>query len=166
MRSTRCLHLVAAVTTASLLGACAELEPTTDMDEPLGEASILSIASSLALGAGFAGLFTRRPGNGEAVLYRREIALSIARGQGPFVTDLAAWLALPESLVPELGRVLREARPVLEPALSEEISVESFQTLLGVALCRDPVLRYHAWRRFHCERLAPWGSLRAPTPTE
>lgn len=157
---------VAIALVASQLAACAELQPSSDVDDPLGESSILSVASSVALGAGFAGLFTRRPGTGEAVLYRREIALSIARGQGPFVTDLAAWLALPEPLVTELGRVLREARPVLEPALSEEISVEGFQTLIGVALCRDPVLRYHAWRRFHCERLVPWETVQVAPPSQ
>lgn len=155
---------VAIALVAIQLAACAELRPSSDVDDPLGESSILSVASSVALGAGFAGLFTRRPGTGEAVLYRREIALSIARGQGPFVSDLAAWLSLPEPLLPELGRVLREARPVLEPALSEEISVEGFQTLIGVALCKDPVLRYHAWRRFQCERLVPWHMLEADPP--
>lgn len=141
--------------TLCLFLACAELQPSSDVDDPLGESSLMSIASSLALGAGFAGLFTEPVPTGQALMNRREIALAIARGQGPFVTDLAAWLGLPEALLPALGRALREARPVLEPALSEEISVEGFQTLVGVALCRDRELRYHAWRRFQCERLVP-----------
>ncbi len=122
--------------------------------------ALVSSLGSIATSVGTTGMAIDSARTGHALEQRREIKVAIARGQGPFVTDLAAWLALPDAMVPALGKALRDARPVLEPALSTDLTEHAFELLLGVALCSDPTLRYHAWRRFDCMRLAP---LAAPT---
>lgn len=154
--------LVALMITAP--SACGTLDVTSDADSPLGRTVLISAGIGLALSFGTLELITGdRSPVGHALEHRREVAIAIARGKGPFVTDLAAWLQLPASLVPKLGEVLRRARDVLGEALAEPIAVETFEILLGVALCGDPTLRYHAWKRFECERLVPMRTLALPS---
>ncbi len=152
--------LIAALVTLQALGACGSSELSTD-DEALGGSAISSgVAGSLAFIT--TGLLTGGDTAGRALESRREIALAIARGSGPFVTDLAAWLELPPALLPELGQALRAGRPVLEPALAQPIAVDAFERLIGIALCKHPPIRYHAWKRFNCEALSPLSRLPAP----
>jgi hypothetical protein len=147
---------------AAALVACGSLDVSSDNDSPLGRTAVISSAVGLALSFGTTGLITGGNAAGHALESRREVSTAIARGSGPFVTDLAAWLELPDALVPVLGGALRDARPILEPALDEPITVESFSILLGIAVCKEPKLRYHAWKRFNCERLVPLARLPSP----
>lgn len=157
---TRWSLLIVVVLAAQALGACGSSDLSTD-DEALGGTAI---SSGVAASLGFitTGFLTGGDTAGRALESRREIALAIARGNGPFVTDLAAWLELPPALLPELGQALREARPVLDPAMAQPIAVDAFERLVGIALCRHPPIRYHAWKRFNCEALAPLSRLPAP----
>jgi hypothetical protein len=135
---------------------------SSDGDGDVSGAAALSSGLGLTLGFFVSGLFTEGDAAGRALESRRELSLAIARGSGPFVTDLAAWLELPPALLPELGQALRDARTALEPALAKPISLQSFETLIGVALCKSPPIRYHAWKRFNCERLVPLSRLSQP----
>jgi len=155
---------VKALVVALIVGVsgCAELDVSDTSKDNDARAAAFSTGSAAALGIGLVALLTERGGTGEPVSGRRDIALAIARGQGPFVSDLAGWLELPESMLPALGECLREARPVLEAALSDSLSQKSFETLIGVALCRDERLRYHAWKRYDCARIAPLSTLTEP----
>jgi len=51
--------------------------------------------------------------------HQQEVRIALARGDGPFVSDLAERLTLPAALVPHLGEVLRAARPALEPPVAD-----------------------------------------------
>jgi len=169
MRALKNAGRIAAVVACATLTSCSSVD-LSDVsgggNDPSNETAglLMTTFGGLGLGIGTTALFTVDDATGRPLEDRREISLAIARGAGPFVTDLAQWLELPPSLLPVLGLALREARPVLGPALEADISVASFQTLLGVALCRDPKLRFHAWRRFDCEALAPLHAL--PVPPE
>lgn len=74
----------------------------------------------------------------------RELATDLARGDGAFVHDLAAALALPEAEVPRLGEQLRRHRPALLDALRRPAPpaerVSALQAAIGSALADDPDL--------------------------
>ena len=150
-----------AIVTVAVSGGCSSVDmSSSNANDPAEQAQFfITSFGAIGLGIGTTAFFTVDPATGHPLSDRREISLAIARGSGPFVTDLAHWLELPPRLMATLGETLRAARPVLEPALDAPITVRSFESLLGVALCRQPQLRYHAWKRFPCERLAPLHSL-------
>lgn len=136
-----------------VLGACSNLD-VSDLNNVSVRLALVT-GSSAGVTAGAVSAASRDPDPGPMIADRRALATDLARGDGPWVNDLAAWLALPQGLVPQLGKTLREARPVLAEALAEPLSESAFRTLLGVTLCRDEALRFHAWRRFDCAKLAP-----------
>lgn len=81
---------------------------------------------------------------------RRNIEISIARGHGSWIDDLADELGLPEGLVPHLGAALRRQHAPLSTALREPVKTADWERLLGAALCCDPWVRPFADRRFGC----------------
>ena len=136
---------------------------SSDSGNPVDDTMVLlSSLGSLASSVGTTGMLIDDKSTGRALRNRREIAVAIARGQGPFVTDLAQWLQLPDAMLPALGKALRDARPVFDEALSSELTERAFALLVGVTLCSDPTLRYHAWRRFDCDRMAPLAAPETP----
>lgn len=157
-------RLVPMSVAVACLSACAGVDFSSEANDPIIEANtFVSSFASIGLSIGTTAFFTEgEVATGQSLGERREIALAIARGSGPFVTDLAQWLELPPALLPDLGVALRDARPVLHQALSSPLTVKAFESLLGVALCRHPRIRYHAWRRFPCEQLAPLHALLVP----
>jgi|GEM_PF-2979113 len=163
----RCLERAVLWLVALATLGCGGVDLSSDGNDPIIEANTFAFSfAGLGLSIGTTAFFTEGDeATGRPLGERREISLAIARGSGPFVTDLAAWLELPPKLLPDLGEALRDARPVLEEALSSELSVKAFESLLGVALCRHPRIRYHAWRRFDCEREAPLHTLSVPPAT-
>lgn len=89
--------------------------------------------------------------NAEPVAYttrhERGIRLALARGEGPFVLDVADNLRLPRTLLPTLGRALRASRKTLEVHLvatdADGLSRESgrrFAEGLVRALQTEPTL--------------------------
>ncbi|MCC6622461.1 MAG: hypothetical protein IT385_14450 [Deltaproteobacteria bacterium] len=73
--------------------------------------------------------------------HRQDIRVALARGDGPFVRDVAAGLRLPPELVPALGEALRAHRASIEPALAgEEVAPAGFARALDRAVRADPRL--------------------------
>lgn len=76
--------------------------------------------------------------------HQQEVRIALARGDGPFVADLAQSLALPGSLVPHLGAVIRAARPALEPPVAsgpvDREGARTFSKELVRALHEDAVI--------------------------
>ncbi|MFO0750716.1 MAG: hypothetical protein U1F43_34360 [Myxococcota bacterium] len=76
--------------------------------------------------------------------HQQEVRVALARGDGPFVGDVAQRLGLPAPLIPHLGRVLRRARPDLEPELAgghiDKARARAFARALVAALASDPLL--------------------------
>jgi len=76
--------------------------------------------------------------------HQQEVRVAIARGDGPFVSDLGQRLGLPSPLLPHLGDVLQAARPALEPPLArgavDEERARVFSRELVRALHDDPLL--------------------------
>lgn len=110
--------------------------------------------------------------NGEDIFdlgeHRRELETDLARGEGAFVSDLAAALALPDHAVPQLGAALRNHRAAILASLSAEGDARARLTAVGVAvrgaLAGDPVLTEHLARArvsAHARGLASSGLSRA-----
>lgn len=117
----------------------------------------LALLSTTAAGglATTLGVITTRVNNEERpsllVEHRREIEVSLARGQGAWIDDLAAELGLPEGLVPRLGQTLRRHREHLTEVLNQEpVRVDLWRRELGEALCCDPCLLPFASKPLDC----------------
>lgn len=88
----------------------------------------------------------------ELGLNERQLETDLARGEGPFIDDLAAALALNEAEVPRLGAQLRRHRATLLGAMRQSAApttyAEGLRTALEMALAEDPALteRLHAAR--------------------
>lgn len=82
----------------------------------------------------------------------RGIETDLARGEGPFIDDLAQALALSKDEVPRLGAQLRRHRATLLGAMRQSaaptVYAENLRTALETALAEDPALteRLHAAR--------------------
>lgn len=82
----------------------------------------------------------------------RAIETDLARGEGPFIDDLAQALALSKDEVPRLGAQLRRHRATLLGAMRQSASptayAEGLRAALETALAEDPGLtgRLHAAR--------------------
>lgn len=82
----------------------------------------------------------------------RAIETDLARGEGPFIDDLAQALALSKDEVPRLGAQLRRHRATLLGAMRQSASptayAEGLREALETALAEDPDLteRLHAAR--------------------
>lgn len=91
--------------------------------------------------------------SGEVVVMNaRQTETDLARGEGPFIDDLAAALALPRDEVPRLGAQLRRHRATLLGAIRQSaaptVYAENLREALETALAEDPGLteRLHAAR--------------------
>ncbi|MCC6622875.1 MAG: hypothetical protein IT385_16570 [Deltaproteobacteria bacterium] len=100
----------------TLIGSTSPEEESEDGD------NALLITGAILLGISVVGTvvaLTAEDGGDFSYLERhqQEVRIALARGDGPFVADLAQTLALPAPLVPHLGAVVRAARPALEPSV-------------------------------------------------
>lgn len=80
---------------------------------------------------------------------RREIMVAVARGEGPFVSDLAYALGFDEEATRELGAALREARaevvrPLSEPGPIDRARRDRFVAALVEVIASRPDLEARA----------------------
>ncbi len=83
----------------------------------------------------------------DMAMNERQLETDLARGVGPFISDLAHALGLPESDVPRLGAKLRQHREALIGAMQSEGNTSTATRLLALraaferALIEDPELK-------------------------
>lgn len=139
----------------SALVAGANFSVNATLGEPSSAGFDQGVISGLLIGAAaldVALLVLMATGEIELATNERQLETDLARGDGPFVSDLAAALELPEGEVPRLAALLRRHRATLLGAIRQSAApttyAEGLRTALEMALAEDPGLteRLHAAR--------------------